>query len=108
MSARDELAKLLFQQNVSNAAAPTAPEIIMLCEDAADAILEAGYSKPRTITDHYADDGPDELPALSVILSAGRPAIKQGDGTFMDYDGSTWDTRELDLPITVIYSPEES
>jgi hypothetical protein len=45
MSARDELAKLLFQQNVSNAAAPTAPEIIMLCEDAADAILAAGYRR---------------------------------------------------------------
>lgn len=71
----------------------------------ADAILAAGYRKPRTITEPFEDNGPDELAPLSVVLSAGKPAIMQHDGTFMDYDGSSWDTWEMTYPLTVIWEP---
>jgi hypothetical protein len=114
MSARDELAKLLFVTDNYTAEDPAhewevltrhATVHVQYVYDLADALLAAGWRQPRTITDHYADDGPDELPALSVVLSGGEPAIKQADGTFMDHDGSTWDTRELELPITVLHEP---
>jgi len=91
MSARHELTMLILGK--------TAPH-------AADDILSAGFSKPRTIDDTHADDGPDSLNPQSVILSMGRPAIKGYDGTFMDYDGTTWDFWELETPITVLYEPQ--
>jgi hypothetical protein len=100
MSARDELAKLLFQQNVSNAAAPTAPEIIMLCEYAADAILAAGYRKPRTITTEA------ELHALrdgSAVSAAGDVHIK--NGRWMDRLGEfspAWLLLEMGV-VTIVY-----
>ena len=72
----------------------------------ADTLLAAGYRKPRVIIDHYAEDGTDTLPAETFILSNGKPAIKMGDGTFMDEEGGTWDFWEIDLPITVIHTPE--
>ena len=72
----------------------------------ADAILAAGYRKPRTINDRHEDNGSDELAPLSVVLSGGKPAIMQHDGTFMDYDGGSWDTWEMNYPLTVIWEPE--
>lgn len=50
MSARDELAKLLFRHSVSDGCGDTVGEIADLCDKAADAILAAGYRKPRTVT----------------------------------------------------------
>lgn len=72
----------------------------------AEMLTAAGYRKPRSVRDTHADDGPDSLRPLSVILSGGRPAIKGFDGTFMDYDGSTWDFWELETPIVVLHEPE--
>jgi hypothetical protein len=95
MSARDELAAVIVART------GTAQQ----SEWIADAILAAGYTKPRTITDHYADDGTDALPADAVILSNGKPCIKQGDGTFMDEVGGTWDFWEIALPAAVLYEP---
>jgi len=71
----------------------------------ADGLIAAGYSKPRTITDHYAEDGTDSLRGGSVILSHGEALLVQSDGTFCDPIGSTWDFWELELPITVLYEP---
>ena len=60
---------------------------------------------PRVIMERYEDNGPDDLPPMSVVLSAGKPAIMQHDGTFMDYDGSCWDVWEMVYPLTVIHEP---
>jgi hypothetical protein len=120
---RNELSKLLFSLPVSNRAADTAPEIGKLCADAADAILAAGYVKPRTV------DTFEELQALpigSVIRTAGHtcdhgakfpPRI--AEKTSMDHAGEVhyWTclddalgdaaSDELDdLPATVLYMPE--
>lgn len=72
----------------------------------ADGLIAKGYRKPRTIADRHEDNGPDELAPLSVVLSGGKPAIMQHDGTFMDYDGGSWDTWEMNYPLTVIWEPE--
>ena len=69
---------------------------------AADAVAP----RPRTIMERHEDNGPDELAPLSVVLSAGKPAIMQHDGTFMDYDGTSWDTWEMTYPLTVIHEPK--
>lgn len=71
---------------------------------AARRALEA--AAPHTIMERFEDNGPDELPPQSVVLSAGKPAIMQHDGTFMDYDGCSWDTWEMTYPLTVIHEPE--
>lgn len=88
---RDELARLISSRHTMAAV---------------DAILAAGYRKPRTITARQEDNGVDEIPPLSVVLSAGKPAIMQCDGTFMDYDGQSWDVWEVTYPLTVLYEPE--
>jgi hypothetical protein len=100
MSARDELAEVV---------ADVVPQVMEYADafgEIADAILAVGYRKHRTITDYYADNGTDALPAYAVILSNGKPCIKQGDGTFMDEVGGTWDFWEIALPATVLYEPE--
>ena len=63
---RDELGKLLFTLPVSDRAADTAPEILDKCDASADAILAAGYRKPRTIT---TTEELDRLPVGAVVLS---------------------------------------
>lgn len=73
---------------------------------AVERILAAGYRKPRTIEHCYDDNGPSELLPLAVILSGGKPAIKQYDQTWMDWDGSSWDDWELEYPLTVLHEPE--
>ena len=100
---REELAKVIVSAYGENADTDCPCEQDM---DLADAILAAGYRKPRTITERFEDNGPDELAPLSVVLSAGKPAIMQHDGTFMDYDGISWDAWEMDYPLTVIHEPE--
>ena len=69
----------------------------------ADALIAAGWVKPRTIDSAYEDYGPDSLPPMSAVLSGGKPAIRQHDGTWMDYDGSSWDDWEMEYPMTVIH-----
>lgn len=70
---------------------------------AVERILAAGWVKPRTIESAYEDYGPATLPPLSVVLSGGKPAIRQHDGTWMDYDGSSWDDWEMEYPMTVLH-----
>jgi len=86
---------------------------------AADAILDAGYSKPRTIT---TEAELDALPVGSVIRTYGvedecdpRVAVKaafwKNESEWFTADDSEWclSSDELDdLPATLIYSPEES
>ncbi|MFC7860713.1 hypothetical protein ACFQ9D_12085 [Arthrobacter koreensis] len=74
--------------------------VILVAADAVDP------RKPRIITDRHEDNGADHLPPLSVVLSAGKPAIMQHDGTFMEYDGSSWDAWEMTYPLTIIHEPK--
>ena len=83
--------------------APVYP-VKSLVQHHAEVALE--HLKPRTIESAYEDDGPDSLPPLSVVLSGGKPAIRQYDHTWMDYDGGTWDDWEMEYPLTVLYVPE--
>jgi hypothetical protein len=114
VSARDDLALDIFLAD--NSSIPEG-ELLQDWADApdqhrpyaqniADGLLGKGYRKPRTITERHEDNGPDALAPLSVVLSNGKPAIMQHDGTFMDYDGSSWDTWEMTYPLTVIHEPE--
>lgn len=71
----------------------------------ADGLLVAGWTKPRTITEHYGDDGLENLPYRSAIMSAGDVSIAQSDGTWLDSYGSTYDFWEMGLPATVLWEP---
>lgn len=89
MNARDELTTLILGK--------TAPR-------AADAILAAGYRKPRTIT---TAEELDALPDMSVVrTSAGTIANIVGhDAYFFGYEKSAH-RGVLALPATVLYEPE--
>ena len=104
MNARDELAQIwadAYEQEKS----------------VVDAILAAGYRKPRTIT---ATDELDALPVGVVIRTSGveyecepRVAVKVGfwhnESEWYTADDSEWNlsSDELDdLPATVLYEPE--
>lgn len=61
-------------------------------------------SEPRILEEHWDLNG-EKLMARSVVISGGHPAIMQGDGTFMDHDGTTYDIWEMEYPLTVIWEP---
>lgn len=95
MSARDELGKLLFTLPVSDRAADAAPEIMTLCDEAAEVLLEAGYWKPRTITTA------EELDALEVGAVvrgkwlAEKWADEEGELWYVAGNWMRWDTEQL-------------
>lgn len=70
----------------------------------ATAILAAGYRRPRTITEHYGDEGIESLSCGSVILAGITTSTLQSDGTWLDSWGSTYDFYELNLPATVLHN----
>ena len=103
MRARDDLAQELFigdnfrqprEQSIADweyfHAEGTSRGRVEHYEVMADAILAAGYSKPRTIT---TAEELDALPVGSVVLSGGKiPRIKSEDGHWLgdgiDVDGA--------------------
>lgn len=102
---RDELAREIWLADRNRAAAAwgqPSPDDYTIT----DRLISKGYRKPRTIADQHEENGPDDLRPLSVVLSDGKPAILQHDGTFMDYDGSSWDVWEMTYPLIVIHEPE--
>ncbi|UVF61009.1 hypothetical protein SEA_SAKAI_46 [Arthrobacter phage Sakai] len=97
MSARNELTTLILGK--------TAPR-------AADAILAAGFRKPRAIT---TAEELDKLGAKSVILDAhGTPWVCDGDPAQPwasvcedPQGGPIWeDSEDIALPATVMHEPE--
>jgi hypothetical protein len=54
MNEVEALGKMLFTLPVSDRAAETAPEIMRLCDEAAEAILDAGYTKRETRAEYAA------------------------------------------------------
>lgn len=87
MSERDELGGVLSNTvcNASNYARPVQPHILgsdmsVVLDKTADAILAAGYRKPRTVT---TAEELDALPVGSVVLDHAQPPCawqKDGDG----------------------------
>lgn len=101
---RDELAAEIADVYLSNmGAGPLAGKVTQF--DLAEAILAAGYRKPRTITEYYGDEGIESLPCGSVILAGITTSTLQSDGTWLDSWGITYDFYELNLPATVLHEP---
>jgi hypothetical protein len=104
MNARDDLMELVWL-----AGGFESSEIEI--GEATDAILAAGYVKPRTIT---TIDELDELPVGSVLIDRDRDICQRFRGgwraTIHEPNDDPWltGTLEVDLPATVIYSPEAS
>lgn len=74
----------------------------------AEALIAAGYRKPRIITTVEALDA---LPVWSEVVPYGyRPSqavcVKRADGTFLSHKGSSFSTH-IGLPATVLYVPNE-
>ena len=72
---RNELAKTLFSSKESDHWGDDASEIIGACERVADALILAGYSKPRVVTTVAELEA---LPRLSVVQTPGRIWQKLG------------------------------
>jgi hypothetical protein len=93
-SHRDELTTLVLGR--------TAPR-------AADAILAAGYRKPRTIT---TVEELDALPVGSILFDVDGDVCQRFRGgwraTINERKGDPWltDTLEVDLPATVLHEPQ--
>lgn len=119
MSARDELAKLLFVTDNHNAKDADAeweflqqtPKYLAAYHQMADAILAAGYRRPRTIT---TVEELDALPNGSVVLSNDyRHWGEQWQVTFQRWDTGYWHRGgrsgstdpDYFLPATVLYEP---
>ena len=121
MSARDELARELYvAYNAQNdpeaehyweADKPTAKAFFVM----ADAILAAGYSKPRTIT---TAEELDALTQRATVLD-GNGHVWTNDGDTLDqwgsvsdpeaYGGPKWlGSADLALPATVLHEPKSA
>jgi len=117
MSARDELAAVIHDSLYPGAYREdrmTWPRGIFV---EADAVLAAGYSKPRTIT---TVEEIRELPALTIVVyddtATGGPLqtyVVPDDGTVMFKDGEDFhlltfggdyiDAKDMPLPLTAVY-----
>lgn len=97
---RDELALTLANaQRVRNGSPElsSAEQVSRIALDDADAILAAGYRKPRAVTT------PEELDALSngssvLCLDAageGHPAQKHADGWGLPFSGEFWTSQQI-------------
>jgi len=92
MSARDELTTLILGK--------TAPR-------AADAILAAGYSKPRTITTRTELEA---LPDESVILDRDGDVFQRRGGDWCSYETRPAVDQQVAkwLPAAVLYEPKSA
>ena len=120
MSARDELAKLLFITDNHSPDAeqdwlhlkPYGPKYLRGYYDGADAVLAAGYSKPRTITTEEELDAlaPDciVLDRYGVANQLSVERITEGPPERLWYTTGADCNSSVALPATVLYSPEAS
>jgi hypothetical protein len=83
----------------------------VVLDKTADAILAAGYRKPRTIT---TTDDLAALPVYSVVLDADAIAYQHygswdpNNETRIQWsaEGRWFDTEQIALPATVLHEPE--
>lgn len=104
MSQRDELANLILDHF-----RPVDGQFRLNPGDAADAILAAGYSRPRVVE---TVEQLEALPEDSIVLDAcGCAYRKDGSGrtVWLGFgDEAALDWTCVDLPATVLYVPEEA
>jgi len=114
MSDKDELAKLLFIADNQDSEDPDHewemttrhdPDFTKYAFALADAILAAGYRKPRTITTR---EELDALPSGTAILdSDGNTNVLHDNGWVLPGSGggyTSWAVAQA-LPVTVLYEP---
>lgn len=76
--------------------------------EAAEAILAAGYRKPRTVD---TDDDLESLPLLAVIRDADgnvHERLEWNYGPALQWVSDGAEGRHPKLPATVLYQPEET
>ncbi|MBT2537232.1 hypothetical protein [Arthrobacter sp. ISL-69] len=111
MSERDELIEILWQTATddrvrSGVDLHKTPVVRAKAEVTAEAILAAGYSKPRTVT---TVEELDALPVGSVLIDGDGDIcqrLRTGWRAVIDERcGNPWltDTLEVDLPATVLH-----
>ncbi|MDF9748677.1 hypothetical protein [Arthrobacter sp. ES3-54] len=120
MSAREDIAALLFTTDNSKAVAPWSewehskkePRLTEYVYAMADAILAAGYSKPHTIT---TVEELDALPEGSIVRTESyslyvKDEIRVGPTSWWVTTNEQFDFPSIDitLPATALYIPEES
>lgn len=101
MSERDELADVLSD------VVPQVQEYADAFGEIADAILAAGYRKPRTIA---TTEELDALPEGSSVLDVDADVSTKHAGKWHGYEMAPLDSRKFSKcgPFTVLYSPEVS
>lgn len=105
MNARDELADVFTGHPVGFGGFP---KKLMRghAQEIAEAILAAGYRKPRTVT---TTEELDAMPAGSIVLDMDPDALlKTHTGSWrslLDPDGH-FGSKDISLPATVLYEPE--
>ena len=114
MSAREELAAILHDEGAYCGLCGWEEGECADCTKTlggyADAILAAGYSKPRTIPSEHLTQASDG--SYATDHRAGT-IIESADGSVWRFDEGDWDcldwaSASLRGPATLIYSPEES
>lgn len=107
MNARDELAKLIADTKYPHLR-PAWEEredrspVKYFSRKQADALIAAGYVKPRTVT---TVEELDALPAGTIIRDP-LPCIKWGSGMWGTFSGDSVGSNRIDFPATVLYEPE--
>ncbi|MDH6279510.1 hypothetical protein [Prescottella agglutinans] len=101
MSQRDELANL-----IDDAIGWAGQEDIALEYHVADAILAAGYSSPRVVE---TIEELEALPVWSVVRDRRKYTLERCDhGWFIPGRAGYRDARDIAIPATVLYVPEEA
>ncbi|UDL14889.1 hypothetical protein PP357_gp42 [Arthrobacter phage Sarge] len=106
MSARDELAEVIKAVDIIREKGETRPHALRQ----ADAVLAAGYRKPRTIT---TQEELDALPeGVMVWTDAGfylKERLMHGISTWVTTNERWYfKTEDIPLPATVLHEPEAS
>ena len=97
MSDRDDIAEIISMQ---------LDLPVTITEDAADVILNAGYSKPRTVT---SEQELDALPELSVVTDCYVDVWQRRGGEWCSYDTRPMQAKRIVryAPLTVVWTPPE-
>jgi hypothetical protein len=106
MNARDELAEII--QDAGEYIAGSHAHDYVNPDKAADAILAAGYSKPRIINSREELDG---LPEESVVIDYEGDVSQKRGGLWCGYETTPLNSTRLARiagPFTVLYEPEAS
>jgi hypothetical protein len=110
MNARDELIEILHQEatadRVKNSPLRDVPVVAAKLESAVDAILAAGYRRPRIIN---SADELLALPEASVVLDYEGDVSQKRDGLWCGYETAPLNSNKLARiagPFTVLHEPE--